>query len=178
MLGDDSLEIRKMILSAFFIALSFVGANIKIMGTIAFDSMPGFLGALILGPVYGACIGAFGHFLTALLAGFYLTPPVHAMIMLTMGVTMAVFAAIYRKFEKNNTFSWVGALLAGVAAVIINGPIGLWVLVPLLLPVMGKAGMMSLLPVLSTVAALNVLLAFLIYWLLRGKVKPAAIRRL
>ncbi|GBG55642.1 membrane protein [Sporomusaceae bacterium FL31] len=171
------MEVRKIVLSAFFIALSFVGANIKIMGTIAFDSMPGFLGALILGPVYGACIGAFGHFLTALLAGFYLTPPVHAIIMITMGVTMAVFAAVYRKFEKNNRFSWLGALVAGLGAVMMNGPIGLLVLTPLLLPVMGKAGMMSLLPVLSTVAALNILVALLLYWLLQGKIKPAATRR-
>jgi uncharacterized membrane protein len=28
--------------------------------------MPGFLGALILGPFYGGLIGAIGHFLTAL----------------------------------------------------------------------------------------------------------------
>jgi len=94
-----------------------------------------------------------------------------------MGVTMAVFAAVYRKFEKNNRFSWLGALVAGLGAVTMNGPIGLLVLTPLLLPVMGKAGMMSLLPVLSTVAALNILVALLLYWLLQGKIKPAATRR-
>lgn len=59
------MKLRNLILTALFVALSFVGANMKIVGSIAFDSMPGFLGALILGPLYGAAIGSIGHFLTA-----------------------------------------------------------------------------------------------------------------
>ena len=37
-----------MVVSALLVALSFVGADIKIMNTIAFDSMPGFFAALFI----------------------------------------------------------------------------------------------------------------------------------
>ena len=47
-----------LVLLALFIALSAVGANIKVMGSIAFDSMPAFLAAMLLRPVAGAIVGA------------------------------------------------------------------------------------------------------------------------
>lgn len=157
------MNLRSIIITALLIALSFIGANVKIVGSAAFDSMPGFLGALILGTTQGAVIGAAGHFLTASLAGFPLSLPVHLITMVIMALTMAAFGAIYRRIAKGQLFSLRGALVSGVAAVLINGPIGVLVLAPLLLPLIGKGGIAALLPIISGVAAFNILVAFLIY---------------
>lgn len=160
------MEIKAIVLTALFIAISFIGANIKVMGSIAFDSMPGFLGTLVLGPMYGALIGAIGHFLTALVSGFPLSFPVHVVIMINMAVTMAVFGVVYRKIAKYKKFSLKGIIVSGILAVTINGPISLFMLAPLLLPIMGLAGMIAYLPVLSGVAALNIVFASIVYKLL------------
>jgi hypothetical protein len=105
------------------------------------------------------------------MSGFPLTLPVHLVIMIIMATTMAVFGVIYRKFDSGQAFSRIGAILSGVAAVLINSPIGLIVLTPQLFPIIGKAGIIALLPVLSVVAAANIVLAFIIYSLLLTRIK-------
>lgn len=57
----NSDRLRRIVLAAMLLALCVVGANIKIMGSIAFDSAPAFLGAILLGPWFGAFLGIFGH---------------------------------------------------------------------------------------------------------------------
>lgn len=163
------MKTKKLVLTSLFIALCFIGANIKIMGTIAFDSMPAFLAAIILGPVYGAIVGALGHFLTAFTSGFPLTLPVHLITMVMMALTMAVFAIVYKFFSRKNKI--IGIILSIVVVVIINGPVSLLALSPLLLPIMGKAGIMALLPALSGVAALNVVIAMIVYKFLPRSLK-------
>ena len=163
------MKTKKLVLTALFIALSFVGANIKIMGSIAFDSMPGFLGAIILGPFYGALIGALGHFLTAVTSGFPYTVPVHLVTMVGMGVTMLAFGFIFKYFSSKNYL--LGVVLSLIVAVIINGPLLLFVESPLLIPMMGRAGVIALIPVLSVVAALNIIMAQGIYKILPDRYK-------
>lgn len=165
------MKIKKIVLTALFIALSFIGANIKVMGSIAFDSMPGFLGALLLGPTYGAFIGAIGHFLTAMLSGFPLSFPIHVVIMIDMAAAMAAFAIAYSKVAKDKTFSLRGIIVSGVLGVIINGPISLLILTPLLLPMIGLAGIIAYLPILTGVGALNIALASIVYKLLPKQIK-------
>lgn len=150
------MKLRKMILTALFIALSFIGANIKIAGSIAFDSMPAFLGALILGPVYGAVIGGLGHFLTAFTSGFYLSLPVHIIIMIAMAVTVYVFGITYRILLKKSITGAV--IVSSIAAVIINGP----VTIIMVMPIVGK-GIIAMLPILSLAALLNVAIAHICY---------------
>lgn len=152
------MNTKKITFTALLIALSYIGANVKVMGSIAFDSMPGFLGALVLGPVYGAVIGAIGHLLTAVLSGFPLTLPVHLIVMVDMALTMAAFGIVFKKFEKKTA-----VVLSFLTAVLINGPISLLMVSPLLIPAMGSAALWAMLPVLTGVAALNVILAFLVY---------------
>lgn len=150
------MKLRKLVLMALFIAISFIGANIKIAGSIAFDSMPGFLGTLILGPVDGAVIGAIGHLITAATSGFPLTLPVHLLIMVDMALTMLVFGVLYKAFSKKNKL--LATVISGIAGIIINGPVSTFMVIPLV----GK-GILVMLPILCLAAFLNVLLADLIY---------------
>lgn len=163
------MKTKDLVLTALFIALCFVGANIKVMGTIAFDSAPAFLGALLLGPVYGGIIGASGHFLTALISGFPLSLPVHLITMAIMALTMVVFTLIYKLFL--NTSKLLAATLSIICGALVNGPLALLILTPLLIPVMGKTGIMALVPILSGVAALNALIAVIVYRFLPGSIK-------
>lgn len=155
------MKTKKLVIAALLIALCFIGSYVEIFSTIAFDSMPGFLGTLVLGPVYGAIIGAIGHFLTAFLRGFPQTLPVHIIIMFAMAFTMVAFGHVYKYFEaKNKKLANVLSLITGT---IINGPLTMFILTPLLLPMMGKAGIISFTPILTLIAALNILLAQIIY---------------
>ncbi len=144
------------------IAASFILANVKIMGSIAFDSLPAFVGGLLLGPVAGAIIGATAHLLTALLSGFPFTLPVHLIVAVMMAVTVASFTHTYRSVEKKYN-PWLGMVAATVVGVLLNGPICIALLSQLLLPMMGKAGLLSLLAVLSAAACANIILAFAVY---------------
>ena len=158
------MKIKKIAILGLFIALSFIGANIKIVGSIAFDSMAGFLGTLILGPVYGALIGAIGHFLTAATSGFYLTLPVHLIVMVDMALTMYVFGILYKTFSKKN--KTIAIIVSAIAGAIINGPISVFMIIPIL----GK-GVVGLIPVLSLAAFLNIAIAFIVYKFLPESIK-------
>jgi uncharacterized membrane protein len=155
------MKTKNLVLAALLIALSFIGSNIKIMQTIAFDSMPAFLGTLILGPFYGAVIGSLGHFLTALTSGFPYTIPVHLVIMVGMALTMVSFGYTHKYFSKKSKAT--GNIMATIVAVIINGPVLTLLISPMLIPLMGKAGLIALLPVLCSAAALNVIIALVVY---------------
>lgn len=158
------MKTRKLTLVSLFIALSFVGANIKIMQTIAFDSMPGFLGALILGPVYGAAIGAAGHFLTAFTSGFPFGLPVHLIIMIDMALTMYVYGLTYRTFSKKNKYS--ASIMSALVGVVINGPISIL----MIMPILGR-GMAAMLPILCLAAFINILIADVVHKFLPESVK-------
>lgn len=157
-------SVRRLTYLAMFIALSIVGANIKIpsiIGTPAFDSFPGFLAALIMGPVNGAIVAAIGHLLTALTVGFPLTIPVHLLIACGMAGIVALFAVISRRSL------WVG-LGTGI---VLNGLVfpGLFVLIP----GYGKAFFLSMVLPLLVASILNIILAELVFKKL-GKVIPAS----
>ena len=89
------------------IALSAVGAVIKLFGTVALDSMPGYFAALSLGGWYGAIVISLGHIFTALTSGFPLGVAVHFYIAIQMAVYAYLFKFVY---EKSNSFL---AVIAG-----------------------------------------------------------------
>lgn len=164
------MKTKKLVLTALFIALSFVGAMIKVPGTtIAFDSMPGFLGTILLGPLYGALIGALGHFLTAVTSGFPLTLPVHLILMAGMGLTMLVFGYVFKYFFSKNYR--LAVIISLIVAVLINGPLLTLALSPLLIPVFGKIVLLEMIPLLSGIAALNIIMAQCIYKVLPARYK-------
>lgn len=105
---------KKLTLMALLMGLSILGGNIKILGSIALDSFPAFLGALLLGPLAGAAIGALGHLFSAILAGFPLSVPIHIIVAVIMAATMYVFAFSYAKLEKKGTVhAVIGSAITG-----------------------------------------------------------------
>ena len=162
---------RRLAYAALFAALSLVGANLKIFSSIALDSMPGFLGAMVLGPGWGAAIGALGHLLTAMTSGFPFGLPAHAVIALCMALTMAAFSGIIRGLTRLHVNRLLACIAAAAVAVVINGPVDVLALMPLLAPAMGKEVLLALIPVLSLAAAANAGLAVVVYHLLPGAIR-------
>ena len=90
------MNYRNLVLAALFLSMSIIGANIKILGSIAFDSFPAFFATLLLGPFIGGGIAIAGHMASALLAGFPLGLPIHFLIAFLMGITMIAFYYAYQ----------------------------------------------------------------------------------
>ncbi len=148
----------KLVYISMLVAISFIGSLIKIQGTIALDSMPGFFAALYLGPVPGAIVASVGHILTSISSGFPLTVPIHLVITLGMGITAYLFGIIYKR--TNGVVACTsGILLNGVALVLVLAPITIL----LGFPLNGMAFIMAMIVPLTLASAINVILAYVIY---------------
>lgn len=118
-------QVKRMVLMALFIGLSLIGAAIKLpspTGTIALDSAPGYLAAVLLGWKEGALIIALGHLISSYLVGMPLTIPIHLINAIMMAIAAGIFGILARK---------VSMVVAVVVATFINGVVMLLVLVPL-----------------------------------------------
>jgi uncharacterized membrane protein len=96
------MNIKKLCLIALMIALSAVGASIKIpavVDSVALDALPALLAAVLFGVRAGAVTGALGHLLSALIGGFPLGP-MHILIALEMAVLVWIFGILYEKGKK------------------------------------------------------------------------------
>lgn len=94
----------KLSLLALFIALSVIGASIKIpaiVGSIALDAFPALLASVLLGKHHGAIIAGFGHIVSALIAGMMLGP-MHVIIAVEMAVMVWFFCVIYQSGKKKS----------------------------------------------------------------------------
>lgn len=161
---------RQLVFMALLIALSFIGAQLKIFGSIAFDSLPAFLGTLLLGPLPGAIIASLGHLLTALSSGFPMTLPVHLVIALGMGLTMVATWYTFKFVEKISN-DIIGLIVAVGVASLCNGPVILMFCAPLLIPIITWPGVIALLFPLSLVGGINAFLAALLFKTLPASVK-------
>lgn len=123
---------KKLATLAILLALCVIGANIKILGSIALDSFPAFIGAIILGPAAGAFLGFFGHMISALLSGFPNTLPIHLIIAVLMAVCMFFYSWTRKKLSKNKVVASIISMLVGYT---INVPLDLLLLYPLMGPV-------------------------------------------
>lgn len=151
-------NVKRLSIMAIFIALSAVGALIKIpspVGTIGMDSAPGFFCALAFGGVAGAIVIAFGHLLTAAVIGFPMTIPIN----LYIALQMALWALCYRWVNKK-----LGLIPAVIVAIILNGIVSSFAM----LPIMGMGGVMGLMPFLIVGASLNVIISALAYKAIKG----------
>ncbi|MFB7138846.1 ECF transporter S component [Gottfriedia sp. NPDC056225] len=108
------MNTKRIVLLSLFIALSAILSNIKIIYSIAFDSLPAFLAAILLSPIAGGVVGALGHLLTALTSGFPFTVPVHLFIAIQMLVIVWIYGVLFKKINK---------YIAMIVAIILNGPV-------------------------------------------------------
>ncbi len=161
---------RQLVFMALLIALSFIGAQLKIFGTIAFDSLPAFLGTLLMGPLAGAIIASIGHLLTALSSGFPMTLPVHLVIALGMGLTMVATWYAY-SFVKKASNDILGLAVAVVVGTICNGPLLLLLCAPLLIPIITWPGVIGMMLPLSLVGGINAFIASILFKALPASVK-------
>ncbi|AOY75458.1 ECF transporter S component [Clostridium formicaceticum] len=155
-------NIKTMTQIAMLIALSMIGATIKVQGSIAFDSMAGFFAALYISPLAGGMVGLLGHLLSATTAGFPMTIPMHMLVAFQMLVFIYIFGWVYEK-----TSSWI-AILVGT---FLNGPVGALLAVPVSL-MLGFGGwplfLMLWMP-LTIASFINIVLATVVYkGILRG----------
>lgn len=100
--GNAKMKNRMLTLLALFSALSAVGAAIKIpaiVGSVAFDVFPALLASALLGSGAGALVGALGHLLSALIAGFPLGP-MHGLIAIEMAFIVFIFGVLFKKNKK------------------------------------------------------------------------------
>ncbi len=159
---------KQLVAIGLLLALSAIGAQLKIFGSIAFDSAPAFLAAILIGPVAGGIVGLLGHMITAMTSGFPYGLPIHIVVAVMMYVSCWGFGVVFKRF---------GAVAGGVAAVLLNGPVSLTVSAYVMMQLYGapmNAVLMSdtgltaalVLPfiaVLTLAALLNVLISLAVY---------------
>lgn len=157
-------QIRLITSCGLLIALSAIGALIKIQGTIALDSLPGYFAALYISPLAGGLVAALGHFLTAITSGFPLTLPMHIMLMLVMGIVAYVFGVVGKR---------INGIIACIVATILNGPISTLIAAftakVIGLPFSGIAMFTALVVPLTIASAVNIVIAYLIYRVFKNK---------
>ena len=124
--GRTIMKIKNLTLLAVFISFSVIGAMIKIpavIGSVALDSFPAIVAAVVLGPVSGAIVAAIGHLMSALIAGFPLGP-FHVLIALEMAIILFLFGLLYKKGKKITgylVFFLTNGFLASVPFIFILG---------------------------------------------------------
>ncbi|MDI6813329.1 MAG: ECF transporter S component [Desulfitobacteriaceae bacterium] len=150
--------VKRLAIIAIFVALSAVGALIKIpspVGTIGLDSAPGFFTALAFGGLEGVIVIALGHLLTAAVVGFPLSIPIHLFIALQMALWALSYRFVQRKF---------GLIAAVAVGILLNGVVSSFTMM-----LMGGLGaVLSVMPFLVLGSAINVILAALAYRGLKG----------
>jgi riboflavin transporter len=152
------LNVKQLALMAIFIALSAVGALIKIpspVGTIGLDSAPGFFCAIAFGYLEGITVIGIGHLLTAAVVGFPLSIPVHIIVAIQMALWAVSFRWINRKF---------GIIPATVAAIFLNGVLSSFTMFP-----MGGIGaVLGVMPFLALGSAINIVIATVAFKTAKG----------
>jgi len=160
------ISTKNLVISAMFIALSAAGAFLKISGTIAFDSFPAFLAALLLGPIYGAVIGFLGHMFSAVLSGFPNTPPIHLVIAATMALTMLGFGYSYRALKSKVSLA-ANLVITGIIGVILNCPVSFAFSFAAMVLLFGKEVaalvLFPLFPFLLLASAANVVIGIILF---------------
>lgn len=156
--GRSMKQTKKVTLAGVFIALSVVGSMITIMGSIALDSLPAFVGTVVLGPNMGFLLGFLAHLVTAIFSGMPLTLPIHFITAVIMGFCMMGYG--YTR-KKVTTRYGLNRWFAMLVAYLINVPLSLLVLYPFL-----KEVVYGLFVPLSIGALVNIILAEMLLSLL------------
>ncbi len=152
-LKPNILSVKRVAYISIFIALSAVGAMIKIpspAGTIGLDSAPGYFCALAFGTVEGVSVIFIGHVLTSGIVGFPLGLPLHIFIAVQMGLWAMGFRWVTRQF---------GLIPGAVIAVLLNGVVSAFTL----FFVGGMGAVLGVMPFLIVGSLINVVVAAVAY---------------
>ena len=148
---NSKLPVKFITLCGMFIALSVAGAFLKPFGnSIAFDSLPAFLAASMLGPAAGALTGLLGHLISSAIVGFPFSLPVHLIVAVEMAIVMIIYSVLAQK---------INIIVSAVIAVLLNGIVA----TALLIPILGAPFFAVMVGPLTLVAAINVILAVLLH---------------
>ena len=96
------MSVLRLSLLALFIALSVIGAAIKVpavIGSVALDAFPALLAAAFFGAGPGAIVGGIGHMISALIGGMSLGP-LHFVIAIEMALLVFLFAVLFNGGKK------------------------------------------------------------------------------
>ena len=150
---SHGLSVKEVAYTAIFIALSAVGAMIKIpspVGTIGLDSGPGYFCGLAFGYRIGSLVIFAGHLVTSGLLGFPLGLPLHLFI----GIQLALWVIIYRWISLR-----LGLVPGGVAAVLLNGGVSAFTMIF----AGGMGAVLATMPFLAAGSLINVAIATVSY---------------
>lgn len=148
---------RRIARMAIFIALSVVGAFIKIpspTGTVAMDSCPGFFSALAWGYLEGGIVIALGHIATAASVGFPLGI-LHILIAILMVIAAALFRFGGTVLPKKWGINLIVAILLGGT---FNGLMAL-----IMTPILGWGLAIAITPSLLVASYVNTIVAAIAY---------------
>jgi uncharacterized membrane protein len=142
------MSAKKISWLALFVALSVVGGMIKVpapISSVALDSFPALIAAVLLGPAAGALVGAFAHLISSLIGGLPMGP-LHLLIAIEMAAIVWLFGQLYVSVRK-----W-----AAIAAfILLNG----FVLPAPFILLMGMPFYVSAVPGITMAAIFNTMIA-------------------
>jgi uncharacterized membrane protein len=157
---------QRMVIMGMMIAMAAVLAQFPLFGSIGLDALPAFFTAALLGPVLGGIVGVIAHLLIAAFTGFPFTLPLHLIVAAMMFVSCYAYGVIRVKHNR---------YVAIIVAIVLNGPIslGLVALVAqwMKAPFSGLPMFMALIIPLFIGAAINVVMADVIYGMIKERIK-------
>lgn len=156
---------RNLVITGVMVAMSLIWAQFPVSGSIGFDAMPAFFAAAAVSPVVGGVVGIIAHLLIAMVAGFPSSLPVHLVISVTMFLSCFVYGVLRKRTNR---------YVAVLGGIVMNGPVALFIAASFG-KVMGitpsiLAMFLGLLPILLPAAAVNVILADILYDIIGGHI--------
>lgn len=106
------MQLKRLTLAAFFVALCVIGGLIKIpsgIGSLALDTVPALISVAFLPPIFSGVVGMLGHMASAMNSGFMLGP-LHVLVALEMFVIVIVFARLHK--AGRNLTKWIFFIVA------------------------------------------------------------------
>jgi len=157
---------KDLVTTGLMIAMAAVLAQFPIFGSIAFDALPAFLSAAMIGPLLGGIVGFIAHLLVAMFTGFYLSLPLHLLI----ASMMFISCYVYGKVRQNHN-----RYLAMASGIVMNGPVSLAfisIFAQILgMPFSGLIMFTTLVLPLLVASIVNVVLADILYGIIKEKIK-------
>ncbi|MGX1900823.1 uncharacterized protein DUF3816 [Thermolongibacillus altinsuensis] len=143
--------VRRLALLVMLTSLSVIGSLIKIpftLGSIALDSAPAVVAALLVGPRFGGIVAFVGHLASSLFGGFPLGP-LHLLVAVEMGLLLYVVGTLAKRGWKK-----ASALIFFIGNT-------LFVPLPFVF-LISPAFVLSILPSLSLATAINLAIAIFV----------------